>query len=218
MPFPSSTLVLTETTLEFDFDAQFEEALYHVMATKFLVIDTEATGLLVKDGRSHCIGISVAGRTFMEPDKVYSYYFPLRHDTGNISKKNEERLFSHLRSRTKQTPVIYHNAKYDLYSMLTIGLDMRLVYFYDTMMMAHLLNENYWSKTLDWLSKNVCKNEGKRKPPLFEHCMNLFGWSSKFPAAVMGWYATGDTERTLELFEKFFPKFLSEGFNAALES
>jgi DNA polymerase I-like protein with 3'-5' exonuclease and polymerase domains len=195
----------------FDFDSQCEKAFFEMSSALFLAVDTESTGLEVKDGTDHLIGISVAGRNMFNNDEMFSYYFPIKHEENNISDENREKLFRLLLMRNKQMPVIYHNAKFDLFSMLTVGLDMRNVYFYDTMMMAHLTNENYFSKTLDWLSKNVCKNEGKRKSELWQACMTMFGWSARFPAAVMGDYATGDTERTLELFEKLWPKFQSEG-------
>jgi DNA polymerase I-like protein with 3'-5' exonuclease and polymerase domains len=205
------TSILSELE-DFDFDGQMDRALYQMASSKFLAVDTESTGLLIKDGTDTLIGISVAGRDMFNDMEMFSYYFPIQHERNNISDANRERLFESLLSRNKDAPVIYHNAKFDLFSMLTVGLDMRGVYFYDTMMMAHLVNENWWSKTLDWLSKNVCKNEGKRQSELWLACKALYGWSAKFPASVMGDYATGDTERTLELFEKLWPKFQSEGY------
>lgn len=205
-------MVDSQSLFDIDYNSTFEKALTDVTKAQYITVDTEATGLKVKDGRSHCIGISIAGRINRE---VFSYYFPVAHTSGNISDNNKAKLFEELKSRTRRNPIIYHNAKYDLTSLQTAGLDLLNNFFYDTLLMARIVNENYPSYRLDWLAKNVLRREGKRKSQAWEHCFTLFGWekSDHFPPAIMGDYATGDTELTLYLFEHLIGPFVREGFD-----
>jgi ribonuclease D len=198
---------------DFDFNAQFEVAYPEMMTTKYLAIDTETTGLKVRDGTDYCIGISVAGRNSLLQGKMFSYYFPVRHSRSNLTPENQNLLFNYLLSRGKNNPVIYHNAKFDLFSLNTVGLNMDHVYFYDTVLMARMINENWNSLKLNDLSKMLLKNDGKRQSKEWEYYKALWGWSANFPADVMGDYATGDTELTLELFEYLWPYFIKDGFN-----
>lgn len=179
-----------------------------------MAIDTETTGLRVKDGTDNCIGISVAGRVRQEDNRMFSYYFPVAHHANNLNDINIALLYEHFRSRTRRNPVVYHNAKFDLFSLATAGCDMDSVFFYDTLIMARIVNENIWGGYgLDNLAKVMLKREGKRKSPEFHAFFQMFGWSALFPAVVMGDYATGDTELTLLLFEYLYPIFKREGFD-----
>lgn len=197
--------------LGFDFNKQFEQAIVDVSLSTDLAVDTETTGLKVKDGTDYCIGISVAGRNPLEENRLFSYYFPIRHTFNNISDNNREYLFKHLLSRTESNPIIMHNAKFDLFSLATVGLEFT-GFFLDTMLMVHMVNENLPSKKLDWLSKNILKREGKHKPQIWLDAFQKFGWSADFPSEIMAIYASGDTEETLLLKERYFPEFVRQGF------
>lgn len=195
----------------FDFNKQFEEAIVDISMAKFLAVDTETTGLKVKDKTDHCIGASVAGRNPLKNNEVFSYYFPLHHEVNNLNDKNRDYLFEHLLSRDEPNPLVLHNAKFDIFSFETIGLTLSN-FFFDTMLMVHMVNENLPSKKLDWLSKNILKREGKHKPEIWLAAFQAYGWSPKFPSEIMAVYAAGDTEETLYLFERYFPEFVRQGF------
>ena len=200
---------------EFDFNAQFEQAMTDTVTAKYLAVETETTGLKVKDGTDYCIGLSVAGRNPNRDNEMFSYYFPLRHTVGNITSDKEEYLFEHLLSRKRSNPIIYHNSKFDQFSIDTLGPGRSLdsVFFYDTVIMMRMVNENFFSYRLDDLAKHFLKMEGKRKSEAFQAFFAIFGWSPNFPASIMGDYCTGDTELTLYLFERIWPIFLKEGYN-----
>lgn len=195
----------------FDFNKQFEQAIVDLTMSKYLALDTETTGLKVKDGTDYCIGISVAGRNPLKNNEMFSYYFPIRHSRNNLNDRNKDYLFEHLLSRDEPNPLIMHNAKFDIFSCATVELEL-VKFFFDTMLMVHMVNENLPSKRLDWLSKNVLKRQGKHKPEIWEQAFKAYGWSPDFPSEIMAIYASGDTEETYYLFERYFPEFLRQGF------
>jgi DNA polymerase-1 len=83
-------------------------------------------------------------------------------------------------------------------------MGLEVAYFYDTIVLAHLVNENWPSKELDWLTKNVLKDEGKIKSKAFQILAKKKGWGS-IPATIMAEYAAHDAAMTLRLFEHLAP-------------
>lgn len=122
-------------------------------------VDTEGTGLRVRD-RDFCIGISIA-----YDDE--GYYFPVNHFVGeNISDDLLSKLKYVLETRTQ---IVYQNAKYDIGSLLTVGIDLRTISFFDTAVIAQLLNENYpIRKDLDSLAVHYLGHAGKIKDKFIE--------------------------------------------------
>jgi DNA polymerase I-like protein with 3'-5' exonuclease and polymerase domains len=130
-----------------------------------LAVDTETTvGGDVRDGRDFCMGISAA---FEFPGLgLVSNYFPFRHKNGpNLHKTSLAQLKELLEYHDK---LIFHNAKFDLVSLQTIGINYT-GRFYDTMLMAHMVNENepLQGKGLDSLTKYYLNDPGKRKSDEF---------------------------------------------------
>lgn len=175
--------------------------------TSTLAVDTETTGLNIKDGRDHCIGISLA---FRIGEKIHSRYFPVAHEKHNIDDGMLDYLFQLLETHPRLTMC---NAKFDLVSLKTVGFKGKINRWYCTMLMAHMLNENLPSKELDWLAINVLGREGKKKSPLWKFYFEQYGWSAKFPAEVMAEYATEDAVIALELHEYLYPMFVKAGFD-----
>ena len=187
---------------------QRSQALSYAMLDPFCYVDTETNGEDIRDGRGFCIGISIAAE---RQGKLYGAYFPVAHTVDNISGKEKELLFNIIKSRQR---LGFHNAKFDIPSLATAGLDVLNIPFYCTMIMAHMLNENAPSKGLDWLIKNeLGLEDGKVKDELWQGMFNIYGWSPDFPAKVMAKYATEDAIRGRMVFNKLYPFFAKAGFD-----
>lgn len=117
------------------------------------------------------------------------------------------RLRSHMECATR---IIFHNAKFDLRALQRIGFDLRIADWYDTMLMAHMLDENLPNKGLDYLGK-LYFNEGKEKDEEFTRFVDCFGWEF-LPEWMIKPYAIQDAKLTLKLFDFLYPKFVEYGY------
>ena len=170
-------------------------------------IDTEGTSVELdyRDGRGYGIGLSIAVRF----GGVFAGYYPYRHPEDNLESDAQHALAACI-LRYKGW-VAFHNAKFDLVSLKTLGIDYKGK-FYCTMLLAHLLNENLpYSKSL-----NGCVDyylgEGKKKDDSLVKTFvaGLGGEWHMIPAKVMAPYATHDAVLTLELAEKLIPLVFAE--------
>lgn len=181
----------------------FIEAAYYAQA---IAVDTETSGYEIRDGRGYAMGLSIAYT--LAPGVVQSSYFPLRHRNGFNYDRD---VWEKLRKLIQEHPhVIFHNAKFDLVSLATLGIR-REKYFYDTMIMAHMINENLMSKALDYLSKVYLRDPGKEKAEALDLFIQGAGWEL-VPSMLMFDYACKDAELTLGLFEFFTPMMENQGF------
>jgi DNA polymerase-1 len=154
-------------------------------------IDTETTGLRVKEGEDYLQGISIA---YYVGGMRFSEYFPFRHASGNLGRDELDVLVHALRSKT----LIFFNRKFDLHSLMTIGVDLSNAFAYDALILAHLINEEYpRAKTLDNCGNFYIKR-GKTDKDAMEKFTKTFGWGS-VPPHLMAPYAKGDAEVTLDL-------------------
>lgn len=125
-----------------------------------IALDTETTGLSVKDGQDTAIGVSLAAE---RNGQVQGFYYPVGHRQGpNVS----EAVFTKLAWVIEHRPVIiFQNAKFDLCSLETVGIEYAGD-FYDTIVLAHLLDENTpVHKDLDSLSRHYLGVPGKVDDP-----------------------------------------------------
>lgn len=172
-------------------------------------IDTETNGQDVRDGRGYCQGISMAydhptlGRLV--------HYMPFRHKVGaNLPKGILWLLRDMLLFRKEhKLPYVFHNSKFDIVSLDTIGIDVYGAFHYCTMRMSHLLNENIYSQKLDALTKRFLNNGGKRESPEFQAFVKAVGWEN-VPSELMYEYGAGDADITLDLFLYLKPKWDAE--------
>lgn len=167
-----------------------------------IAIDTETNAQDVRDGRGYALGVSLA---FHHPTYgVLSRYIAIRHEVGD----NEDReVLSQLR-RTLEAytgRAYFHNAKFDLVSLGTLGIRYD-GHFVDTMLLAHLINENTPpAKSLDACTKHYLNDTGKEKSEEFTLIQKVNGGPSnpnawlKMPAGVMASYAAYDADLTLRL-------------------
>ena len=184
----------------------------------YIAIDTETNGLDIRDGTGFCIGVGVAGRFLSSLDpslnsKVLSGYYPFRHNVGtNLEVLDKYRLKNALENF--QGWLIFHNSKFDLESLRTLGINYKGK-FWDTMLMCHIINENFpYSKDLTSCVRTyVNKNDGKKDTEEFNLIVKMAGWAN-VPVEIMTDYAAYDPNLTLRLFEKIINLY---GKEATLE-
>lgn len=163
-----------------------------MLDAEVIAVDTETTGFNVKDGSDYLMGISVA--YYLGGLGIMSAYFPFRHEGPNLPMEVVHRLRPILESK----PLIFHNSKFDLQSLATIGIHPKLEQrLFCTQQIAHMVNEEWFSKSLDSLSKNLLGDQkAKDEVAKWTH---MFGWKT-IPADLMDEYARHDAELTLKLF------------------
>lgn len=167
-------------------------------AAPILAVDTETTvnGGDVRDGRDYAMGLSIAYR--LPGLGLVSNYFPFRHESHNLDKT----VLAQLKDLIEHHPLlVFHNAKFDIVSLGTLGVNVE-GRFYDTMLMAHMVNENepFGGKGLDSLTKYYLNDAGKRKSEEFVGAVKYLGWG-RVPPYLMHEYASYDAELTLRLYE-----------------
>jgi DNA polymerase I-like protein with 3'-5' exonuclease and polymerase domains len=180
-------------------------ALTALKSANEIAVDTETTGLNVRNGVDYLIGISVY------TDSGFGAYFPFRHEEGSINKQYAYELAAVLAPKN----LIWHNRKFDMHSLRTIGID-PLVFTgiqYDTILLFHLWNEEFFSFELDVIAKVFLKDpEGKIDSELIHKTGQLYGYE-KVPVSVMGPYAIKDTELTYRAQKFVWPKLIKEGLD-----
>jgi DNA polymerase I len=109
--------------------------------------------------------------------------------------------------------LIFHNAKNDLRALRNLGINYSGK-FYDTQLMAHMNNENYYSKELEYLSK-MFGGDPKRNSELMDKIITAFGWDY-VPVDIIRPYGQNDAFITEELFYKLYPDFKDQEFDGEL--
>ncbi len=167
-----------------------------------LAVDTETTGLEVRDGRDYALGASIAWRD--TSGRIRKHYFPFRHKYGENYDPEDLAAFKYL---IENAPlIVFHNAKFDLSSLDTLGIHYAGRWF-DTAVMAYLINENFpTSKELNVLCMYYVGPEcHKQKSDELDLFIKAFGWG-EVPAAMMRYYGEMDAYITFELAEVLFKK------------
>jgi len=174
--------------------------LYAASQSEIIAVDTETTGLNVRDGKDYCMGVSLA---YNSPALGYlSVYLPFRHDEPGLDRSTFVPILEDcLRSNT----LVFHNRKFDLHSLATLGINLEdTTRHYDTLLLAHMINEELpYSKALDSLGKYYIK-EGKFDNDRVKKWGELWGWD-KIPIDLIDPYACQDAELTLKLYEHLKP-------------
>jgi DNA polymerase-1 len=184
---------------------EFDRHFSNMINADRVAVDTETTGIeYIKDGRHYLQGISFAYR--LGPLGIFSGYTPLRHCDKNMDKLY---VLPRLEQVFRNIPLVFHNRKFDLHSLYTIGLDLGDYTNVqdDTMVMAQLAYEESPSLELDWLSKKYLGD--KKLSDTVKPWGKAMGWDT-IPADLMAPYAAKDAELTLELREKLLPILESE--------
>lgn len=195
-------VVLTDQTFPTLTNTDFRGFLAGMKTADYVAIDTESNGKDLRAGEGYTMGISVAYRLGTFP--IFRAYFPIRHYDWNY---DQERITQLKETIESLDCVLFHNAKHDLVALENCSISYRGK-FYDTMLMAHLVNENYFSKALDWLSREILDDHKDRSKDM-DQFLKAFGWGMA-PSWMVREYAEHDADLTLRLFEYFLPRFTAE--------
>lgn len=154
---------------------------------EYLAVDTEGYA-------PNPLGISLANPA------LESMYFPIGHmEDVNIDEEIREVLDVLLRT----VPVrIFHHAGHDL----MVLRDLFDLPFVCTMIIAHMVDENLYNKSLDAVHKAYCGGEGKQMHPLMASIIKTMGWEY-VPIELMNEYADNDALITMESFIKLKPLY-----------
>lgn len=169
-----------------------------------IAVDTETNAGDCRDGRGFVRGVSIA---FTYDGEGYSHYFPYRHaHGGNYDGAN----LALLRQVLEAAPALcFHNAKFDIVALQTLGIDVLNTWFFDTMIGAQLVNENQpLRKDLDSVALHYLGEHGKiSEPALDKEKKTGFPNST---AAFVKEYAEKDAESTYRLGEVLLPQVYEE--------
>ena len=173
----------------------FANFIKYAREAPYLAVDTETWGKEydLRDGRGSANGLSIA---YHFAGGIVSEYFGFRNPHGSRTVAEQAVIGGLLQSHPC---LIFHNAKFDLVSLSTIGINYTGK-FYDTMLMSHLIDENTMSKGLDHLAHLYLKDPGKKKEDIFVNSLKYFGWKN-LPVDCVRAYAAYDAELTLRLWE-----------------
>jgi DNA polymerase-1 len=160
-------------------------------AEKAVVIDTE-TNMTKNPASRYCMGIAICA------DGETSY-LPVGHKswlTEAVNLDLPSDLFSSVTA-----PVVMHNAKFDLQVLRSVGLEVPTDNLWDTMVMAHLLDENEFVG-LDKLAERLLgvKKDVKLAKVMKDEWDNM-------PAFAMARYAEQDALVTYELYFELMKSF-----------
>ena len=179
-------------------------------------LETKDTNLLTlgpgwtrKDG--HVIGVAVAAGES-------SWYFPVAHKSGNMSKNIVYKWLQKLCNDEKITKV-FHNALYDLGWLRAEGIEVKGKII-DTMIAAPLLDENRKWYNLNSLARDYLGEFKDEK--LLKSAADEFGVDPKsgmwqLPPRYVGKYAEQDALITLKLWDNLRKKITQEECSSIFE-
>ena len=177
----------------------YDEVIDLASAANIITVDIE--------GMSRMLGFSIC---FDGVDQ--GFYLPFTHEEEhlNLSQSQQKKIYQVLDTREALT---MHNAVHDLRGLARAGFDYRGK-FYDTMLMAHWINEERMSYALDKISKEYGLH-GKTMPDVMKFIIDTEGWD-KVPVAPMSEYGGNDALIQHSLFQMLLPEFKMQGFDGKL--
>lgn len=162
-----------------------------------IAVDTETTGVDVYVDK-------MVGMSFTLPKINMNYYIPIRHTTGE-KQVEASKVLEAVKPILENPKIdkVFHNAIFDLHIFKGEGIDVNGK-VHDTLVLAHLMNENEPSFRLKELAPKYLKCEADTFDALFgKNC--LF---STVELKYANYYACKDTKLTWELYS-FYMKYLN---------
>lgn len=156
------------------------------------------------DTESNPITGNIIGMSIGLPDGS-GLYLPIGHTHEKEVNLDREEIETFIKSLNVRQFVIMHNAAHDLGVFERYGSPIT-TRFVDTMIMAHMVDENVPSKALDYLHKHYTKGSGKDKPPLMKALTDANMWHL-VPVHLMTRYAKQDAIATVELFQALYKSY-----------
>lgn len=199
-------------------DWQIDVLLGYLKDHEYVAYDTETTGL---DHDAEVIGMSFSS----EVDRAF-YIITAEWDKENkklIRHPNREKVIEVLKlAQTKK--LIMHNAIVDVnWTRVNYGVDLMPALHTDTMVLAHLCNENDYIGLKELGRRLFGENAAREQKEMQESVIANGGiWEKKrggnkemykADSAIMGRYGAKDTILTLKLFYHFIPQLMEEGLD-----
>lgn len=177
--------------------------LTHLENCDEVALDTETTGLNVRNGVDYLMGICLAGGGKRG-------YIPVRHRSGNVDFHWLKPFFNILRHK----PVSWHNRKFDWHSIRTLGSEFDPCELfqgpqYDTLIISHMVNEELYSHSLNSVAKRYINDE-KADSDEVHKLGEIYGWGA-IPPEVMAPYGEYDADITLRLKNALWPLLVEQG-------
>lgn len=151
------------------------------------------------DGRVYATGIGVG---WVNDGVRNEFYLPWRHQQNNLPR---EWLYE-FREVFNEKEKVVHNFLHDDPAAKSLGLELSWDRTWDTLVMAHMINEEFPSKQLDWLAKYVLNDPGKDDTEL-KNLLKVLTWG-EIPPSVMGPYCCKDVNLAGRLWEVFIRELL----------
>ena len=136
----------------------------------------------------------------------FSYILPLYHWESNLDPDDFHKYFSYLKQEIfmdSNVIKIAHNAKFDMHWMITLGVDDWSGKLHDTMLIAHLLDENRKVGLKELTIQYYPKYSG------YEDYIKNIGYDNA-SLSDLSEYAAVDTDVTLKLFYKLYSELCKE--------
>ncbi len=174
-------------------------ALSALQASPIVGVDTETTGLDVRNKRDYLMGVCVSVEGF-------DGYLPFRHKEDNL----EERWFYIMMGILETKELDWCNMKFDYHSLATMGYDpLRLKgQQYCWQQIAQLVDEEAYSKELEELSKKWLK-DGKDGSDIIHGYGQAYGYEN-IPATVMAPYGGKDAQLTRRLRKPLWAEMVKQ--------
>ncbi|UOF81930.1 DNA polymerase [Caudoviricetes sp.] len=163
-----------------------------------IIVDTE-TNYTDRYHERYCMGISIECNGEL-------FYLPVRHSSWMTPNAPNVEVPSYLLSGV-QAELVFHNAKFDLHVLRKLGVIIRPdTRVYDTMLMAHLLNENLDAKKGGYSLENLSRKllPGGKEIELKDIWKGTW---EEMPSFAMAKYAETDVLRTGQLYDLLKPAF-----------
>jgi len=163
-------------------------------ANDYVVIDTETTWLtgIREDRQLMGVSIHVDGQ---------SAYIPVGH-TSYFHDVPKNQIIPSDYFDCISCSVVFHNAKFDISVLAQAGCPVPTERVMDTMIMAHVIDENRRNYSLDQLAKAYgCTNKATETSKVMKQ-----NWNN-MPVVAMMSYACVDVVATAELYEKLLPLY-----------
>lgn len=169
---------------------------------------TESADIVTVDteGMTRMLGFSISFDGLSD-----GFYLPFTHTgTENLTLAQQNKIFEVLGTRDA---LVFHNAVHDLRVLARYGFDYRGK-FYDTMLMAHWINE----ERMDYSLNKISPLYGG-KPKYMSSAMSMIieqeGWDA-VPYNMMNEYSGNDAYIEHQLFRKLLPEFQAQEFDGEL--
>jgi len=176
-------------------EADLQEHLELIDKAPSVAVDTEGT-LTHPYSQTWGLSLSAFGK---------AEYYAFNHQIDPHNNLPKEWLGKIKMCLENHPRVVMHHAKHDIKALRNLDIDLYDRSFNCTMMKAHMVDENYASKALDWMSRHF-GGEPKRNDEVMDKVKKAFGWGY-IPVEIIRPYGANDALITEELDNKLEPKF-----------